>query len=172
MCYLEKDDRALVIYYLNLPAPEIDPESELSSYGPYDWVREMDATRATAGNDTPWHGKPARTYKHYVLSRDPGDRIKLSDLRRHTMAWVRENFADFEVAVVYHDDNSRGIPLAHIVVNNANLRTGYRMQTRHPEDLNRDLQDMARERGLSSLSNDREPESLSRARKRAGAGGS
>ena len=56
-------------------------------------------------------------------------------------------------------------------MNNANLRTGYRMQTQHPEDLNRDLQDMARERGLSGLSNDRAPESPSKARGRAGAGG-
>ena len=56
-------------------------------------------------------------------------------------------------------------------MNNANLRTGYRMQTQHPEDLNRDLQDMARERGLSGLSNDRSPVSPSRARGRAGAGG-
>ena len=44
-------------------------------------------------------------------------------------------------------------------MNNANLRTGYRMQTQHPEDLNRDLQDMARERGLSGLSNAQAPES-------------
>ena len=56
-------------------------------------------------------------------------------------------------------------------MNNANLRTGYRMQTQHPEDLNRDLQDMARERGLSGLSNDRAPESPSKARGHAGAGG-
>ena len=54
-------------------------------------------------------------------------------------------------------------------MNNANLRTGYRMQTKHPEDLNRDLQDMARKRGLSGLSNDRAPESPSKARGRAGA---
>lgn len=61
----------------------------------------MDATRREAGNDTPWKGKPARTYKHYVLSPDPGDRIELDDLRRLTMAWVRENFADFEKAVYF-----------------------------------------------------------------------
>lgn len=72
---------------------------------------------------------------------------------------------------MYHDDNARGIPHAHIVVNNANLRTGYRMQTQHPEDLNRDLQDMARERGLSGLSNDRAAVSPSKARGHAGAGG-
>ena len=65
------------------------------------------------------------------------------------ISWALKHFGDHEIAIVYHDDNARGIPHAHIVVNNANLRTGYRMQTRHPEDLNRDLQDMARE--LSGL---------------------
>lgn len=64
-------------------------------------------------------------------------------------SWALKHFGDHEIAIVYHDDNARGIPHAHIVVNNANLRTGYRMQTRHPEDLNRGLQDMARE--LSGL---------------------
>lgn len=93
--------------------------------------------------------------QRYGAVLEPGDDIDLTALREH--------------AIVYHDDNVRGIPHAHIVVNNANLRTGYRMQTKHFEDLNRDLQDMARERGLSGLSNDRAPESPSKARGRAGA---
>lgn len=71
---------------------------------------------------------------------------------------------EHEIAIVYHGDNARGIPHAHIVVNNANLRTGYCMQTQHPEDLNRDLQDMACERGLSGLSNDRAPSSSTTSR--------
>lgn len=55
---------------------------------------------------------------------------------------------------MYHEDNEGRIPHAHVVVNNVNLKTGYRMQTEHPEDLNRQLQDMARERGLLGLPND------------------
>ena len=131
----------------------------------------MDATRAAFGTDAPWRGKPARTFKHFVLSPDPGDDIDLAALRELACSWALKHFGDHEIAIVYHDDNARGIPHAHIVVNNANLRTGYRMQTQHPEDLNRDLQGMARERGLSGLSNDRAPESPSKARGRAGAGG-
>lgn|GEM_PF-4130546 len=77
------------------------------------------------GQHASWRGEPARTFRHFVLSQDPGDDIDLAALREH--------------AIAYHDDNVRGIPHAHIVVNNANLRTGYRMQTKHPEDLNRDL---------------------------------
>ena len=126
--YLTKDGRALAFDYLNLPAPALEPAEEPPEYAPYNWARDMDATRKEAGNDAPWHGKPARTYKHYVLSLDPGDRIGLSDLRRLTMAWVRENFSDFEVAVVYHDDNAGRIPHAHVVVNNTNVSNLRRLQ--------------------------------------------
>ena len=59
--------------------------------------------------------------QRYGAVLEPGDDIDLTALREH--------------AIVYHDDNVRGIPHAHIVVNNANLRTGYRMQTKHLEDL-------------------------------------
>lgn len=89
----------------------------------------MDATRAAFGTDASWRGKPARTFKHFVLSPDPGDDIDLAALRELACSWALKHFGDHEIAIVYHDDNARGIPHAHIVVNNANLRTGYRMQT-------------------------------------------
>ncbi len=92
----------------------------------------MDATRAAFGTDAPWRGKPTRTFKHFVLSPDPGDDIDLAALRELACSWALKHFGDHEIAIVYHDDNARGIPHAHIVVNNANLRTGYRMQTQHP----------------------------------------
>lgn len=170
--YLEKGGRALARDLFNLSYDERDAgalgEDAKEACA---WDAEMDATRAAFGTDAPWRGKPARTFKHFVLSPDPGDDIDLAALRELACSWALKHFGDHEIAVVYHDDNARGIPHAHIVVNNANLRTGYRMQTQHPEDLNRDLQDMARERGLSGLSNDRAPESPSKARGRAGAGG-
>ena len=170
--YLEKGGRALARDLFNLSYDERDggalgDEAKEACA----WDAEMDATRAAFGTDAPWRGKPARTFKHFVLSPDPGDDIDLAALRELACSWALKHFGDHEIAIVYHDDNARGIPHAHIVVNNANLRTGYRMQTQHPEDLNRDLQDMARERGLSGLSNDRAPESPSRARGHAGAGG-
>ena len=170
--YLEKGGRALARDLFNLSYDERDAgalgEDAKEACA---WDAEMDATRAAFGTDAPWRGKPARTFKHFVLSPDPGDDIDLATLRELACSWALRHFGDHEIAIVYHDDNARGIPHAHIVVNNANLRTGYRMQTQHPEDLNRDLQDMARERGLSGLSNDRAPESPSKARGRAGAGG-
>lgn len=170
--YLEKGGRALARDLFNLSYDERDAgalgEDAKEACA---WDAEMDATRAAFGTDAPWRGKPARTFKHFVLSPDPGDSIDLAALRELACSWALKHFGDHEIAIVYHDDNARGIPHAHIVVNNANLRTGYRMQTQHPEDLNRDLQDMARERGLSGLSNDRAPESPSKARGHAGAGG-
>lgn len=117
----------------------------------------MDATRAAFGHDEPWRGMKARTFKHFVLSPDPGDNIDLESLREVASAWALRFFPDNQIAIVYHDDNQRGIPHAHIVVNSTNLMTGNRMQTEHPEDLNRALQDMARERELSGLSNQKKP---------------
>lgn len=153
--YLEKNGRALARDLFNLSYDERQAESlGAGAKDRCEWDAEMDATRRAFGTDRPWRGKPARTFKHFVLSPDPNDRIDLPALRELAGAWALKHFGDHEIAIVYHDDNARGIPHAHIVVNNANLRTGYRMQTQHPEDLNRDLQDMARERGLSGLSNE------------------
>ena len=124
-------------------------EDGLPAYGDYDWASVMDATREVLGNDAPWKGRRARTYKHYVLSPDPRDGISLSELRSVTMSWVRENFADYEMAVVYHDDNERRIPHAHVVVNNTNLETGRRLQDPDPRELKRSAQRIAREHELS-----------------------
>lgn len=134
--YLEKGGRALARDLFNLSYDERDAgalgEDAKEACA---WDAEMDATRAAFGTDAPWRGKPARTFKHFVLSPDPGDDIDLAALRELACSWALKHFGDHEIAIVYHDDNARGIPHAHIVVNNANLRTGYRMQTQHPEEL-------------------------------------
>ena len=158
--YLEKEDRALARDFLNLDAPlEGLDDHGLPTYGGFDWASAMDATRESLGNDTPWKGKRARTYKHFVFSPDPKDGIDLTELREVTMAWVRENFADYEVAVVYHDDNEHHIPHAHVIVNNTNLETGRRLQDPDPRALKRSAQRIARERGLSFYEDEpRDPE--------------
>lgn len=46
-----------------------------------------------------------------------------------------------------------------MIVNNTNLKTGNRMQTRNPLELNRTLQEMARVRGLHGLSNEAQEKS-------------
>ena len=156
--YLEKGGRALARDLFNLSYDERDAGAlGNEAKEACAWDAEMDATRAAFGTDAPWRGKPARTFKHFVLSPDPGDSIDLAALRELACSWALKHFGDHEIAIVYHDDNARGIPHAHIVVNSTNLLTGNRMHTEHPEDLNRALQDMARERGLSGLSNQRKP---------------
>lgn len=153
--YLEKKNRALGRDVLNLPLEgewvcEDRGQSEIF----VEWDAEMDATREAFGTNREWRGLKARTFKHFVLSPDPTDQIDLADLRKLSQMWVDAHFPEHEVAIVYHEDNESRIPHAHIVVNNVNLKTGYRMQTEHPEDLNRELQDMARAMGLKGFSNE------------------
>ena len=150
--YLEKEGRALARDFLNLDAPmEGIDEGGLPEYGDYDWSSVMDSTREKLGNDRPFKGRKARTYKHYVISPDPRDSVSLSQLRSVTMSWVEENFGDYEVAVVYHDDNERHVPHAHVIVNNTNLDTGRRLQDPDPGALNGSLQRIARDTGLTHL---------------------
>ena len=153
--YLEKRNRALAKDLFNLTWDErqnINDPQEMKDL--VLWDAEMDATRVEAGHNADWKGKRARTFKHFVISPDPEDDIDLDALRELASAWVLKHFPDNQIAIVYHDDNEGSIPHAHIVVNSTNLATGLRMQTQHPEELNRDLQDMARERGLTGLSNE------------------
>ncbi|MFQ9179780.1 MAG: relaxase/mobilization nuclease domain-containing protein [Eggerthella lenta] len=114
----------------------------------FDWAASMDATRHACGNDTPYRGKPARTFKHFVLSPDPQDGLSTGQVAELAGFWALKHFADFEVAIVLHDDNENRIPHAHIVVNNTNLVTERRLQTPDPLELNRSLQELAEERGL------------------------
>lgn len=146
--YLTKRNRALASDYLNLDVPERDGDD------PFDWAEVMDDTRRRNGNDRAWGGHRARTYKHYVLSPDPEDGIGLDALRELATAWAEKNFTDYEVAIVYHDDNERGIPHAHVVVNNTNLATGKRLQDPNPKALKHSAQEMARERHLRDLDTD------------------
>lgn len=144
--YLTRKNRALASDYINIDAPDpAHPETT------FDWARVMDSTRRAFGNDLPWHGKRVRTYKHYVVSPDPKDGIGLEALRELATAWAAEHFSEYEVAIVYHDDNARGIPHAHVVVNNTNIETGRRLQDPDPTALASSLQDIAERQGLSAL---------------------
>lgn len=144
--YLTRKNRALASDYINIDAP--DPAHPNATF---DWARAMDSTRRAFGNDLPWRGKRVRTYKHYVVSPDPRDGIGLEALRGLATAWAAEHFSEYEVAIVYHDDNEHGIPHAHVVVNNTNIETGRRLQDPDPKALAASLQDIAERQGLSAL---------------------
>lgn len=77
--YLTKDGRTLATDYLDLDVPEREGAA-------FDWVAAMDDTRSRWRNDTPWGGRPCRTYKHYVLSPDPKDHVGLDALRELAVA--------------------------------------------------------------------------------------
>lgn len=147
--YLEKDGRALGIRVMNFAWQEehVFEDVAAAPVG-FDWAASMDATRHACGNDTPYRGKPARTFKHFVLSPDPQDGLSTGQVAELASAWALKHFADFEVAIVLHDDNENRIPHAHIVINNTNLVTERRLQTPDPLELNRSLQELAEERGF------------------------
>lgn len=159
--YLEKGGRALARDFFNLSWDE----REMGGYdggekAAVPWDAEMDRTRAEFGHDREWKGKRPRTFDHFVLSPDPQDRIDLAALRELARDWALEQFGDHQIAIIYHDDNEHRIPHAHIVVNCTDLATGYKTHIVRPEDLNRRVQDMARERGLRGLSNEPVPASV------------
>lgn len=54
--YLEKEDRTLTAFYLNLDTIVGDVKDGQESYAPLDWVHEMDMTRNGFGNDKPSRG--------------------------------------------------------------------------------------------------------------------
>lgn len=154
--YLEKDGRALARDFLNFSeVPDADLGEEPKIGGRFEWAKAMDAFRAECGNNTPWKGRRARTFKHFVLSPSPEDGISLKELRELSLAWATRFFPEHHVAIVYHDDNEGHIPHAHIVVDNTNVVSGRRMHTDDPLELNRALQEMAAERGFRALNNER-----------------
>lgn len=140
--YLERDGRAIGHDFINLACIEREDGSVIG------WAAEMDEFRSLYGNDEPYRGKPAITYRHYIVSPDLADKIDLERLRELSIAWAQKHFGEYQVAVVYRDDNEHAIPHAHIVVNNTNIETGKRLHVPQPKELNRDLQQMAREREL------------------------
>lgn len=153
--YLEKGGRALLRDFFNLSWDEVEDKGlDAALKDEVDWALEMDALRRDYGNDTPWKGQRAITFRHYVISPDPSDNIGLDGLRELTHAWVRKHFSDYQVAVIYHDDNRQRIPHAHIVVNNTNLETGRRLHIPNALEMNRSLQEVARARGLSAFDNE------------------
>lgn len=154
--YLERGGRALARDFFNLSVDERDGYGD-ECKDEVRWADEMDELRSRYGNDTPFGSLRARTYKHFIVSPDPEDGIDLPALRELARAWALEHFGEYQVAIVYHDDNASRIPHAHIVVNNTNLQTGRRMHHDDPKEFNRRLQEMARERQLLYLTDEAEP---------------
>lgn len=126
------------------------------------WDLHMDRTRRRCGNDEPWGGKPAATYRHFIISPDPKDGVSLEQLRRLSVLWAKANFGEggrfgsYQVKITYHDDNAGGIPHAHVIVNNTDLspeHLGRRLHLtkRETRGLSKDLQRLCERMGLSRI---------------------
>ena len=124
------------------------------------WDVRMDKTRALEGNDRDWGNKRAVYYRHFVISPDPKDKVDLETLREITKEWATYFFGNgfepgvkgcYEVAIVYHDDNTNHVPHAHIIVNNTDLLSGRRLHFDNQEakeDLIDVLQQISKKHGL------------------------
>lgn len=161
--YLERDGRAIAQDFINLVPAE----------HPY-WAEAMDSLRIFAGNDKPKKGKPPVTYRHFVISPDPQDKVGLEDLREYTLAWASHFFGmtvssgetysgsigNFQVAITYHDDNASGIPHAHVIVSNTEVDTLKRMRVSNKrfDELHAKAQELAEERGWKHFSLEERPE--------------
>lgn len=93
--YLDRDGRALARDLLHFSLIDESARHDRHGRDAYEWDVAMDETRRAKGNDAPYRGRPARTYKHYVLSPDPRDGITLADLRGLALRWAEECFPDF-----------------------------------------------------------------------------
>lgn len=124
--YLEKNNRAIARDFLNFPTNRDYTRN---------WSYFFDKTREDNENDRLYGGKSPVTYQQFIISPDPRDEIDIDTLRAFVTEWANDLFSGgesslgtFEVAIVYHDDNKRGIPHAHVVVNNTDLETGNKLQ--------------------------------------------
>lgn len=127
--YLEKKGRHLASDFVNAARESIDGLS---------WSEVMDRTREEYDTQHARKGQRARRYEHIIISLDPQDDVSLNDFRDYVTSivshWFDGELGRFQVAIVYHDDNServargeKGVLHAHLVVNNPDLETGLRL---------------------------------------------
>ena len=121
------------------------------------WAQQMDITRAQYGHDRPTSQGASRSYYHFILSPSMDDNVALSALRAYAKAWAEENFRagtrKHEYAIVYHDDNTKGVLHAHIVVNVSNKATGRKLHLDNDEVVALEIsaQDIGKRYGLTPL---------------------
>ena len=152
--YLEKNNRAIARDFLNFPTDRDHTRN---------WSYFFDKTREDNENDRLYGGKSPVTYQQFIVSPDPRDEVDIDTLRAFVTEWANDLFGGgegslgaFEVAIVYHDDNKRGIPHGHVVVNNTDLETGNKLQIKksHSKYLATHLQDLALKHGLTAFESD------------------
>ena len=132
----------------------VDVSDDLSSRN---WARQMDLTRAQFRHDVPVAQGSCRTYYHFILSPSMDDECDLSTIRAYSKDWAESNFRTgnrkHEYAIVYHDDNTKGILHAHIVVNVSNKETGRKLHLDNDEVVALEIsaQEVGKRYGLTPL---------------------
>lgn len=124
-----------------------------------EWWRHLDATCHAMGHDRDTPRGRARTYVHYVISPSADDLARLGPeetLRRVRLVatgFAGEFLAGHDWAIVYHDDNERCIPHAHVVAGVSDLTTGRKLSESDAQLARaRALVDrLSREQGLEAL---------------------
>ncbi len=152
--YLEREGREIARDFFNLELGKPVDDDDKNLMIDVDWADQMDDTRSMYKHDRMRNGKPPRFWLEYVLSPDPKDNISLEQMRSLACDFVAAEFSEYQVAIIYHDDNEKEIMHAHIIVNCSNLVTGKKLHEKDPKRLNRKIQKMAQERGLTPLSNE------------------
>lgn len=152
--YLEKGNRAIARDFLNFPEDRDHARN---------WSYFFDRTREQYGNDRRHGGKDPVTYQQFIVSPDPRDEVDVDALRAFATEWAGDMFGGgegslgtFQAAIVYHDDNERGIPHAHVVVNNTDLDTGKKLHISNKQNklLAAHLQELALKHGLTAFETD------------------
>ena len=121
------------------------------------WAQQMDITRARFGHDSPTPQGASRSYYHFILSPSMDDACDLATMRAYAKDWANGNFRSggklHEYAIVYHDDNTRGLLHAHIVVNVTDKASGRKLHLDNDEvvGLQISAQDIGRRYGLTPL---------------------
>lgn len=143
--YLAAGTRGLAIDV----SPDLTPEN---------WARQMDLTRIRYGHDGPSRKDAVnRTYYHFILSPAMEDACSLPTMRSYARDWAEDNFRNqnrkHEYAIVYHDDNTKGILHAHTVVNVTNKLDGRKLHLNNDEvvALQLSAQEIGRRYGLTPL---------------------
>ena len=121
------------------------------------WAQQMDVTRAQFGHDSPTPQGASRSYYHFILSPSMDDACDLATIRSYAKDWASSNFRSggrrHEFAIVYHDDNTRGIPHVHIVVNVTDKASGRKLHLNNDQVVGLQLsaQEIGRRYGLTPL---------------------
>ena len=132
----------------------VDVSDDLSARN---WARQMDITRAQYGHDGKAKQGKSRSYYHFILSPSIDDDCSLSTMRAYAKEWAASNFRNdsrcHEFAIVYHDDNTRGILHAHIVVNVTDKHSGRKLHLDNEEVVRLQLsaQTIGKRHGLTPL---------------------